>query len=107
MISLVLALALAAAEPDPCASAPPTCRQAAGEAIIVWKTEALTAERHLAGCEERLAARTSTVIHELVPVPLTRTATVVEPAGPWSLWTVTGGAVGVVLGVLLMGLVAR
>ena len=104
---LTLALALAAAEPDPCASASPSCRQAAGEAIVTWKTEARVNREHWDRCEERLAARTSTVIRELVPVPLTRTATVVEPAGLWSPWTLTGGAVGVVVGVLLGVLVAR
>ena len=100
--ALALALTLVAGEPDPCSGATPQCRQAAGEAILAWRTEALTAERHLAGCEERLSVRTSTVIRELVPVPR---ATEPPPAEIVTPWTITAGAVGLVLG-LVVGLVA-
>lgn len=103
MTALLLAALLLAAEPDPapCASAPPACRQAAAEAILTWRTEALVAGRHLQGCEERLATRTATVVRELVPVPIA------VPAEP--TWWTTGaiGAAALALGVVLGVVVAR
>lgn len=99
--SLALSLALLAAEPDPCADASPTCRQAAAEAILTWRTEALVTGRHLAACTERLSVRTPTVAAALLPVVQPGPA----PApSPWPLAAV--GLAGLAVG-LVVGLVVR